>query len=54
MSKKKKNQPRPRWYCPKCKMSWVNCEPVCIICKIPGTPLNEGAEKILNKRGGTT
>ena len=49
MSKKKKNQPRPRWQCPRCKMLWVNCEPVCIICKIAGTPLNEGAEKLLRK-----
>jgi rubrerythrin len=54
MKKSKKNTPRPRWHCRKCGMLWVNHDPVCIICKIPGTPLNEGAEKVLNKRGGTT
>lgn len=49
MSKKKKNQPRPRWYCPKCGMLWVNHEPICIICHICGTALNESAEKVLRK-----
>lgn len=57
MKKSKKNTPRlragtrPRWFCGKCGMLWVNCEPICIICGVVGKPLNEGAEKILNKCG---
>lgn len=47
MSKNKK--PRPCWKCEKCGMKWVNCDPTCIICKIYGTALNEGAEKLLRK-----
>lgn len=54
MKKSKKNTPRPRWYCPKCKMLWVNCEPVCIICGVYGTALNESAEKLLRKQGAVT
>lgn len=49
MSKSKKSKPRPRWLCPKCGMYWVNCEPMCILCGVAGKPLNEGAEKIMNK-----
>lgn len=50
MKKSKKNTPRPRWHCPKCKMLWVNCEPICIICGVYGTALNESAEKVLRKK----
>lgn len=49
MSKKKKSQPRPRFVCRKCGMLWVCCDPVCILCGVPGEPLNEGAEKVLTK-----
>lgn len=49
MKKSKKEKPRPRWYCERCGMLWVSCEPVCILCGIGGKPLNEGAEKILKK-----
>ena len=49
MKKSKKEKPRPRWCCEKCGMVWVNCEPICILCRIEGKPLNEGAEKILKK-----
>lgn len=51
MSKKKKNQPRPRFVCRKCGMLWVNCDPVCILCKVFGEPQNESAEKIQRKAG---
>ena len=54
MKKSKKNKPRPAWTCPKCKIYWVSCEPACVICKSPGVPMNEGAEKILGKRDGDT
>ena len=54
MSKTKKNQSRPRFICRKCGTMWVNCEPVCLLCKIYGTPLNEGAKKLLKKRSGAT
>jgi hypothetical protein len=47
MSKNKK--PRPVWLCPKCGMRWVNCDPVCILCKLYGQAQNESAEKILRK-----
>lgn len=50
MKKSKKSTPRPCWECPKCKMRWVNCEPVCIICGIYGCALNESAEKVLRKK----
>lgn len=49
MKKSKKNKPRPRWFCGKCGMLWVNCEPVCIICGAYGTALNESAEKIMKR-----
>lgn len=51
MKKSKKAKPRPRWHCEKCDMYWVSCDPVCIICDRYGKPLNEDAEKILNKCG---
>ena len=50
MKKSKKNKPRPAWTCPKCKIYWVSCEATCVICKSVGTPMNEGAEKIIAKR----
>ena len=51
MSKKKKNQPRPRFKCYRCGLLWVSdSDPICWLCHIPGTPLNEGAEKIIKKR----
>jgi hypothetical protein len=49
MSKKKKNQARPRFFCRACGLMWVSCEPMCVICKVHGEPLNEGAEKVLRK-----
>lgn len=49
MSKKKKNQARPRWKCRHCGLLWVSCEPMCIICRVHGEPLNESAEKVLRK-----
>ena len=49
MKKSKKEQPRPRFVCPKCRMMWINCDVVCILCGIVGTPLNEGAEKLIVK-----
>jgi hypothetical protein len=49
MKKSKKAKPRPAWTCPKCKIYWFSCEATCVICKSVGTPMNEGAEKILNK-----
>ena len=52
MKKSKKEKPRPRWYCERCGQMWVSSEKKymeCICCEIPGTPLNEGAEKILKK-----
>jgi hypothetical protein len=52
MKKSKKTKPRPRWHCEKCDMYWVSCDPVCIICDRYGKPLNEGAEKIINKAKG--
>lgn len=55
MKKSKKEKPRPRWYCIKCGMVWVSGEKKyveCILCGIAGEPLNEGADKILNKLGG--
>jgi hypothetical protein len=33
-------------------MYWVSCDPVCIICDRYGKPLNEDAEKIINKAKG--
>jgi hypothetical protein len=30
-------------------MRWVNCDPLCILCKVYGEPQNESAEKILRK-----
>ena len=52
MKKSKKNKPRPAWTCSKCKIYWVSCETACVICKSPGVPMNEGAEKILSKTRG--
>ena len=49
MKNSKKSKPRPRWCCEKCGMVWVNCEPIRILCRVAGKPLNEGAEKILKK-----
>jgi hypothetical protein len=49
MKKSKRIKPRPCWKCEKCGMRWVNCDPVCIICGIPGRALNEGAEKLIRK-----
>ena len=52
MKNSKKSKPRPRWQCPKCGSVWVSGEKKyidCVVCDIAGTPLNEGAEKILKK-----
>ena len=49
MKKSKKNKPRPAWTCPKCKIYWVSCSETCVICKSVGTPMNEGAEKLIAK-----
>lgn len=51
MKKSKKEKPRPRFLCEKCGMLWVNCDPVCILCKTIGTPLNESADKVIKKAG---
>jgi hypothetical protein len=50
MKKSKKTKPRPAWTCTKCKIYWVSCSETCVICKSAGVPMNEGAEKIMNKR----
>lgn len=49
MKKSKKDKPRPRFYCAKCGLRWVSCEPLCVICRVSGEPLNEGAEKLIKK-----
>jgi len=52
MKKSKKEKPRPRCFCEKCGQVWVSSEKKyteCICCEIPAKPLNEGAEKLLNK-----
>lgn len=49
MKKSKKNKPRPAWTCRSCKIYWVSCSETCVICKSIGKPLNDGAEKIMNK-----
>ena len=49
MSKNKKSKARPRFACPRCKLAWVSCDPVCLICRELANPINEGAEKILKK-----
>lgn len=51
MKQSKKNKPRPKFICLKCKLSWVSCEPICMLCKTFGEPLNEEAEKLLRKAG---
>lgn len=51
MKKSKKNTPRPKWTCGKCKIYWISCAETCVICKSLGMPLNESAEKILRKEG---
>lgn len=52
MKKTKKNKPRPMWACNKCRITWISCECICMICKGVGVPLNESAEKIANKAKG--
>lgn len=50
MSKKTKDNARPVYECPKCRMRWVHdTDPYCIICKILGEPQNKGAAKTLKK-----
>lgn len=54
MKKSKKEKPRPRFWCEKCGAMWVSSEKKyidCLKCGIPGTPLNEGAEKVIKKAG---
>lgn len=49
----KKTEERPMFICNKCGCKWVYHSPMCIICGIPGKPLNSRAEKIIRKvRGG--
>lgn len=45
----KKVYTRPRFLCPKCGCIWVYHEPICIICKAQGRPLNARAERIIRK-----
>ena len=54
MKKSKKAKPRPAWVCAKCKIYWVSCSETCVICKSAGVPMNEGADKIIEKRRKST
>lgn len=54
MKKSKKAKPRPAWTCAKCKIYWVSCSETCVICKSAGVPMNEGADKIIEKRRKST
>ena len=46
----KKEEERPRFRCPQCGAIWVYHEPICIICKSRGTPLNKRAERLLKNK----
>ena len=53
MKKSKKGKPRPCFRCETCGALWVTGEKKytdCLRCKMPGKPLNEGAEKLLRKK----
>lgn len=49
---KKKDRLRPKFCCGKCGVTWISLDMRCMLCGKTGKPMNDGAEKLLNKTRG--